>query len=386
LAAEQGHKDAQYNLGMKLLEGRGVRKDASEASHWFRQSAAQGDGWAMNNLGHLYQKGYGKVERDGREALRWYLHAIEHGEVERAPHNIARIYEEGIDVPKDLTTAYLWRRLAHPGSEKAIEECAAHLIEKMTESQIQEGKRLSEAWPPARLALCATTFPGKRTSTGRGLLSPPSCGEITPANGLSSLEARASSGDTASQCWLGYAYYYGVGVEKNHENALHWYALSAEQGNAIAQWGLGNLYEYGRGVEEDIEKALDWYKKAAEQGLSEAEAKVGHYLAIAEEHEEAARWNQKAAQKGDLMARANLARMYADGRGVPRDHVAAYAWFSSIKNDVCAFDLESWRAYESSTDIFELVELGNREASKLSAEKKAEAERRGRVPMKGVEK
>ena len=107
--------------------------------------------------------------------------------------------------------------------------------------------------------------------------------------------------------------------------------------------------------------------------------KWGHYYAIAEEHEEAARWNQKAAQNGDLMARENLARMYADGRGVPRDHVAAYAWFSSIKIDVCTFDLESWRVYESGADISGLVELGNREASKLSAEEKAKAERRGCV-------
>ena len=246
----------------------------------------------------------------------------------------------------------------------------------MTDEQIQEGKRRADAWPPARLALCATTFPGKVTTSGRGLLPPPGCGEETPVDDLASLEARASSGDSSSQCWLGHAYSFGAGVEKNYEEAFHWYSLSAEQGHSAAQYALGNFYEYGRSVEKDMDQARDWYRKAGEQDLSAAQAKVGHFHSTAGEHEEAAIWTQKAAQKGDLMARANLASMYADGRGVPRDHVAAYTWLLGIQNDVCTFDMEPWRMFENGTDVFGLAELRNREASKLSAEEKAEAEHR----------
>jgi TPR repeat protein len=113
------------------------------------------------------------------------------------------------------------------------------------------------------------------------------------------------------------------------------------------------------------------------KGDAESQAKVGHFYSTAGEHVEAASWTQKAAQQGDLMARANLATMYADGRGVLRDHAAAYTWLLGIRNDVCAFDLESWKVYENaSTNIAGLAELRHREATKLSAEEKAEAERR----------
>ena len=108
-AAERGHKDAQYNLGVMFDEGRGVREDTLEALRWYRRAAAQGDGSAMNNIGYFHQKGRKKVERDGREAVRWYLRAIEYGETETAPHNLARVYEDGIDVPKDIVNAYMWR-------------------------------------------------------------------------------------------------------------------------------------------------------------------------------------------------------------------------------------------------------------------------------------
>ena len=36
LAAEQGHTDAQYNLGMCYYSGVGVEQDTDEASCWFQ--------------------------------------------------------------------------------------------------------------------------------------------------------------------------------------------------------------------------------------------------------------------------------------------------------------------------------------------------------------
>jgi TPR repeat protein len=40
----------------------------------------------------------------------------------------------------------------------------------------------------------------------------------------------------------------------------------------------------------------------------------------------AVRWYQYCADRGHVFAQRNLARMYADGAGVPRDYVAAYMW------------------------------------------------------------
>ena len=42
LAAEQGHVEAQYNLGTMFEAGRGVAQDDAEAAKWYGLAAEQG--------------------------------------------------------------------------------------------------------------------------------------------------------------------------------------------------------------------------------------------------------------------------------------------------------------------------------------------------------
>ena len=41
-AADQGHTQAQYNLGFMFANGNGVQQDVAEALQWMRKAAAQG--------------------------------------------------------------------------------------------------------------------------------------------------------------------------------------------------------------------------------------------------------------------------------------------------------------------------------------------------------
>ncbi|MFG6083666.1 hypothetical protein ACEUZ9_005388 [Paracoccus litorisediminis] len=41
-AAEQGEQVAQYNLGLRYANGRGVSRDDAEAVKWYRAVAGQG--------------------------------------------------------------------------------------------------------------------------------------------------------------------------------------------------------------------------------------------------------------------------------------------------------------------------------------------------------
>ncbi len=54
-AADQGHDEAQYNLGLCYVNGDGVAKDVAEAEKWFRKAAAQGDELAKAALQRLGQ-------------------------------------------------------------------------------------------------------------------------------------------------------------------------------------------------------------------------------------------------------------------------------------------------------------------------------------------
>ena len=62
-AAEQGHADAQYNLGFMYDQGKGLKQDFGEAVRLFRKAADQGDVKAHCNLGVMYVQGQG-VKQD----------------------------------------------------------------------------------------------------------------------------------------------------------------------------------------------------------------------------------------------------------------------------------------------------------------------------------
>jgi hypothetical protein len=49
-AAEQGHVDAQNNLGAMYFTGEGVNRDEKEAIKWFEKAASQGNSDAQANL------------------------------------------------------------------------------------------------------------------------------------------------------------------------------------------------------------------------------------------------------------------------------------------------------------------------------------------------
>ncbi len=69
--------------------------------------------------------------------------------------------------------------------------------------------------------------------------------------------------DGEAQYYLGKAYLYGMGVEKNEKKAFEFAKKSADKNNPSGLNLLGVMYEYGQGVEKDGAKALKYYQKAS---------------------------------------------------------------------------------------------------------------------------
>ena len=61
--------------------GRGVEKDLKEAAKWYRKAAEQGHAYGQYNLGDMYENGKG-VEKDRDEARKWYGKAAAQGHEE----------------------------------------------------------------------------------------------------------------------------------------------------------------------------------------------------------------------------------------------------------------------------------------------------------------
>ena len=79
-AAEQGDAFAQYSLGLRYVDGRGVAKDDAEAVKWYRKAAGQGNADGQFELGYMYESGRG-VAKDEAEAAKWYQKAAMLGNV-----------------------------------------------------------------------------------------------------------------------------------------------------------------------------------------------------------------------------------------------------------------------------------------------------------------
>ena len=109
-AAAAGNPAAEFEIGMRYSEGRGVPANLELAVQWFERAAAKGLAPAMYRLGSLYEKGQG-VKKDVEKARQFYIAGADKGNA-KAIHNLAVLYAEGIDGKPDYRTASQWFRKA----------------------------------------------------------------------------------------------------------------------------------------------------------------------------------------------------------------------------------------------------------------------------------
>ncbi len=77
--ANDGHADAQYNIGWMYLNGYGLRVNDQQALQWWNKASGQGHTDASFSIGMLYSLGEGKVPKDSKKAIEYYLLAAREG-------------------------------------------------------------------------------------------------------------------------------------------------------------------------------------------------------------------------------------------------------------------------------------------------------------------
>ncbi|MCL4456380.1 MAG: sel1 repeat family protein [Nitrospirae bacterium] len=119
--AEKNNPVAQYNLGFMNQAGKGVkgvRENYKEALKWYRLAAEQGHLDAQINLGYMYHNGMGML-KDYKEAIKWYKLAAEKGNA-LAKCNLAEMYAAGWGTKKDFSIA---KKLAKEGYDAGDDYC-----------------------------------------------------------------------------------------------------------------------------------------------------------------------------------------------------------------------------------------------------------------------
>ncbi|KAG9295258.1 hypothetical protein G9A89_015745 [Geosiphon pyriformis] len=117
-AAEAGHLNAQYNLALCYLNGRGTTKDSEKAFELYSKAAEAGNLDSQVNLANCYLNGRGTT-KDSEKAFELYSKAAEAGHL-NAQNSLAVCYLNGRGTTKDSEKAFeLYSKAAEAGDLNA---------------------------------------------------------------------------------------------------------------------------------------------------------------------------------------------------------------------------------------------------------------------------
>lgn len=171
-AAEKGSSDAEKDLSQLYLNGApGVPASRPEALKWLAVSARHGNVDAMVNLGYMSMGrpiGAPSSESHLAEGFCWLMRAalLDHVQAHEKLSMIFALGERddhGTVIPIDLVQADLWFRLAARSPYHDNSQIRSMIEPKMTTEQLNEAKRLFEAWHPRtfqELKAITITLPG----------------------------------------------------------------------------------------------------------------------------------------------------------------------------------------------------------------------------------
>lgn len=128
-AADLGEPRAQYLVGANLLAGNGVERDPARGVSFLARAGEQGHVRAQYLLGQSYAHGVG-VPTNPAWAARWYGRAARAGHAD-AQYYYGEMYANGAGVPADRIEAYRWLKIAagnnHDAASKLAKSVAAAL-------------------------------------------------------------------------------------------------------------------------------------------------------------------------------------------------------------------------------------------------------------------
>jgi TPR repeat protein len=262
--ANGGDPIAQTYLGEKYYH---EIKDYIQAAYWYSKATKSGNAAAQNNLGLLYQNGYG-VEKSYSKAAALFQLAANQG-LHQAQFNLGFHYYQGLGIPQSYPAAAAW-------FQKSADQGNANAQRNL----------------------------GVLYAKGQGVAQ-------SYANAAAWYKKSADQGNAEAQNYLGGLYDNGRGVLQSFSTAAAWYKKAADQGDANAQNNLGVSYANGQGVAQSYSIASQWFQKSADQGNAEAQNHLGvlyaNGLGLAQSYANAAAWYQKSANGGSKNGAQNLA-------------------------------------------------------------------------------
>jgi hypothetical protein len=120
------------------------KSTAATSPEELQRLAASGDAESQYWLGIRFATGTNGVHNDA-EAAKWFRRAAEQGHMQ-AQARLASWYWSGRGVPKDLSKAYLWARLAWAQGDENSKTLVEGLSSQMTRAQVLAARQQADNW------------------------------------------------------------------------------------------------------------------------------------------------------------------------------------------------------------------------------------------------
>lgn len=305
-AAEMGHGQGFYNVGLCLSRGFGCEKDDLLACEYFRRGAEMLNPDCICALGMCYEFGVG-CEIDYEFALRLYQRGADLNHP-ISINNLGGCYFYGHGVEQDKSRAVeLYERAAELGCSNS--QCRLGICYEMGDGCEYDGQKAFECYKSAakaknaialyRLASCydrgigteqnfnqafkyyfrsaslgydpARYEAGKMMMSGRGT-------KKSPDEAYKMFSSAAKNGYAAAEYEVANCFFEGVGAIRNRTSAYRYYLRaydSQSENRADAAYRLGLCHLKGLGTEQDSGEAFEWFSRGASLGSAEAMYMLG---------------------------------------------------------------------------------------------------------------
>ena len=252
MAARNGDRTAQTNVGRYYFLGIGVEQNATESIYWNTQAANNGETIAMNNLASAYENGKG-VAKDNGLAIEWYKKARENARLlidtngngrrdylESNELNAMKLAEEGLNRMDIQILAEEYRQMQN----ESLKEITLQKLQKYAD----KGE-----W---------------RAQFEMGLINE---NNKNYDEAIRWYKLAAQNGSSGAMRNIGMIYYYGKEREVDYHEAYEWFMSAIRcASNTHAMYLVGEMFEKGLYVDKNIQTAISWYQKAQRQGSADA--------------------------------------------------------------------------------------------------------------------
>jgi len=293
-------------IGLMYGNALEISKNYTQALKWYEKSKAQGFAPAYRNVGCLYEHDAG-ISKSYPEAARHYQQAIDRGYA-FAQQDLDRLFNKQDISAEDLNSIGLMYGMAMGVKGNYIEAL------KWYEKAKAKGSGAACRNVGCLLYECGLGIPKNYPEAARHYQQAIEKGF---AEAQADLDRVFGKADIASEDlnFIGAMYHRGVDVQANYVQAARWYEKAKTRNFSLAYRNMGLLHEEALGIPKNYSEAVKHYQQAIEKGNIVAQADIDRVF------------NKVDIPPEDL---AKIGKMYHYGEGVAQNFEKARMWYEKI--------------------------------------------------------